>query len=71
MQYLLVFVRWTLLSLLGWGDYALLPLPGADALTPSVVALLSVLTPVSYIALGWPVMRTLARLSGAPERTES
>ncbi len=65
MQYLSVFVRWTLLSLIGWGGYALLPLPGADALTPVVVALLSVLTPVSYIVLGWPLIRALSSAEDA------
>ncbi len=70
MNSLLVVLRWTLLSLIGWCGYALLPLPGADTLTPARLVALAVLTMVSYAAVGWPVMRWLLRRRTAPEQTE-
>lgn len=62
MTFFLALLRWTLLSFTAWSGYALLPLPGADALTPATVLLLSVLTPLSYVSVGWPVIQQLARM---------
>ena len=70
MNSLLVVLRWTLLSLAGWGGYALLPLPGADALTPARIGAFAGLTTLTYTVVGWPVVRWLLRRRAEPAQAE-